>query len=486
MKSHLFLYIVSLAFLAGCTACTERTNPVPSGPSVNPGGSEEDSNLSSARQNLNRSLQILKAVRSSYFDGKAMSRYYNPYTELRSTEKASVWMYTSTIEAVNAYLEGLQALKEAGDPSLYDSYFKRWSDVLAELIEGLEWYEGTFTLTSYTGTAEWTVYGVDRAWSPHTAQVDGIHNVYDDQEWLIRELLASYRITGNEKYLQRAEYLASYVIDGWDCTLDSSGNENGGITWGPGYITKHSCSNGPFVSPLVTLAEHYAGKNETVQYHYIDSNKKRLQKTMDKSEYYLMYARKVYDFQRSHLFSKNKGVYYDMLGAKGEDVAYETVDGVKYRANNQSTSPSGEFYTYNTGTMLSGAADLYRITGEQAYLDDMTFTSSAAFRQFATKSATIEGCYDYPVTGFSNWFNGVLLRGWVDVSPHYTNVDLNVMTFQHNLDYAFENNLYNGFLPSNLLCPWSTDRSKCKMEGMFECAYAAEYAVLAQYLLNKK
>lgn len=485
MKRTLFLYAVLLAFLSSCTACTERTPADPDDPiEVQP--TDKKDALSDAKQDLTRSLRILEAARKFYFDGKTMYRYYNPFTGTRPSEKASVWMYTSSIEAVNAFLAGISELKEAGDASLYDQYYGTWSGVLSELISGLDWYEGTFSLISYTGRADWSVYGVNRGTSPHTAAVDGINNVYDDQEWLVRELLHSYRITGEEKYLVKAEYLASYVIDGWDCTLKSDGTEHGGIVWGPGYFTKHSCSNGPFISPLVRLAEHYKDKDVTAVHHFIGADKKRLVETMDKSEYYLMYARKVYDFQKNNLYNKNKGVYYDMLGAKGDGVNYEEVDGVTYRANNEEQRASGEFYTYNTGTMLSGAADLYRITGEPAYLDDMTYTSSAAFRNFAVKSDGIEGCYEYPVDGFSNWFNSVLLRGWVDVSPYYPNVDLQVMSFQHNLDYAFENNLYKGLLPPNLLCPWNTIQTYCKTEGMFEFAYATEYAVLAHYILNKK
>ncbi len=486
MKRTLFLYAVLLvAFSASCTACTERSSIDPDTSDKKEQTDENDA-LSAAKQNLTRSLKILEAAKSFYFDGKTMYRYYNPYTGTRPSEKASVWMYTSSIEAVNAFLGGIKDLKEAGDASLYNQYYYTWSGVLSELFEGLDWYEGTFNLISYTGRSDWSIYGVNRGTSPHTAQVDGINNVYDDQEWLVRELLYSYRITGEEKYLVKAEYLASYVIDGWDCTLKSDGTEHGGIVWGPGYITKHSCSNGPFISSLVRLAEHYKDKGVTAVHHYIGADKKRLTETMDKSDYYLMYARKVYDFQKTHLFNKSKGVYYDMLGANGDAVKYETVGGVTYRANSEEQHASGEFYTYNTGTMLSGAADLYRMTGEKAYLDDMTFTSSAAFRHFAVKSTTLDGCYEYPVSGFSNWFNGVLLRGWIEVYPYYSNVDLQVMSFQHNLDYAYENNLYKGLLPSNLLCPWNSIPSYCKTEGMFEFAYAAEYAVLAQYIMNKK
>ena len=49
------------------------------------------------------------------------------------------------------------------------------------------------------------------------------------------------------------------------------GNVYGGITWGPGYVTKHSCSNGPIVSPLVWLYELYKDKSDVISYVYIDT-----------------------------------------------------------------------------------------------------------------------------------------------------------------------------------------------------------------------
>ena len=273
--------------------------------------------------------------------------------------------------------------------------------------------------------------------------------------------------------------------------MKSDGTEHGGITWGPGYYTKHSCSNGPFVSPLVWLSEIYAGKNAKITHRYIDATKTRLTKEMDKSEYYLMFAKKVYAFQRNNLLRKSVGVYYDMLGAKGSSlsesgIAYETIDGVRYRANNEEEGPTGTAYSYNSGTMLSGAADLYRVTGDKEYLTDMTNLSNSTLVYFAKKSATVEDCYDYDVTGFNNWFNGVLLRGWVDVSAHYSNVSLNITTFQNNLDHGYTNYLHDGFLPPSLLYGWNTDNAKNKVEGMFAFAFAAEYAEIARYLISTK
>ncbi len=487
MLKHLLISLIVPLSLCSCLACSSK---VTADTKKDEEPAKQEERVTIARENLLKAMRMVSAAKENYFSesGEAMSRYYNPYTGSRSSEKGSVWMYTSAIEAVNSILHGLTALKDAGNDSFYNNYFSTYASMLSGLVDNLAWYEGTYTLTSYTQTREWTIYGVNRASSKGKASVEGRENVYDDQQWLIRELIEAYKLTGEKKYLEKAEYLADYVLDGWDTTLDSDGNEHGGIVWGPGYYTKHSCSNGPFISPLVWLSEIYQNSSEEITYRYIGADRKRLTSRMKKSEYYLMYAKKVYAFQRTHLYRRTDGVYWDMLGAKGsggDNIAYETVDGVKYRAHNEEESATGEAYSYNSGTMLSGAADLYRVTGDEQYLSDMTSLSTSAFLYFATKSTSRPGYYEYAVTGFNNWFNGVLLRGWVDVSAHYTNVAFNIGTFQNNLDYAYDNYLKDNMLPPSLLYGWNATTSKNNVEAMFTFAYAAEYAVLAKWNLSR-
>ena len=85
--------------------------------------------------------------------------------------------------------------------------------------------------------------------------------------WLAREFIRAYKNTGMEGYKTRAEYLIEYILDGWDVCVDSRGEEYGGITWGPGYNSKHACSNSPVISPLVWMAELYKGSDETTTYY---------------------------------------------------------------------------------------------------------------------------------------------------------------------------------------------------------------------------
>src|SRR5690606_6866982 len=348
--------------------------------------------VSTAVQNLNRAMELTDAAVASHFtgDGMAMARYYNPYTNVRSEEKGSVWMYTAAIEAVNAILHALQVHKENGNATFYDQHFNRYSDLLNKLYDNADYYLGTFQLVSYTQTKEWSVYGVNRGGSKGSAQVAGIENVYDDEMWLIRELLESYRLTGNEAYLEKAEYLTEYVLDGWDATRDANGVERGGIPWGPGYVTKHACSNGPMVSPLVWLHALYKGKSDEITYRYIDAADKqtRITAQIKKSDYYLDFAKKTYAWQKSNLLRAD-GVYDDMRGGCSPGSPQtETVNGTVYRRGITCQDRVGPAITYNSGTMLSGAADLHRATGDNIYLEDGKKLSDASFKYFAKLGQT--------------------------------------------------------------------------------------------------
>ena len=166
-------------------------------------------------------------------------------------------------------------------------------------------------------------------------------------------------------------------------------------------------------------------------------------------------------------------------------MAYEWVGGVRYRANTQLTRSEGEALSYNCGTMLSGAADLYRVTRLDEYLEDFQQLSDASFNYFGKLNQNVPGYYTYSVLGFNDWFNGVMMRGWVDGHKFYPSVSAPLASFQANLDYAWSHFLRNGLLPTNLLVGWNQDRGKNNVDGQFIFAFAAEYAGLARYELEK-
>ncbi|MDR2425193.1 MAG: glycoside hydrolase family 76 protein [Prevotellaceae bacterium] len=441
-----------------------------------------------AEQNLMRAMQLIDSTIACYFanDEMLMSRYYNPFTKTCSEETGSVWMYTAAIESVNAVMNCLKTFRDKGRHELYDKNFETYSDLLHRLYKNADYYLGTFTLTSYTQTKEWSVYGVNRGKRKGKAKVEGIENVYDDQMWLVRELIEAYKLTGKGEYLDKAEYLTEYVLDGWDCTRLPSGEEAGGITWGPGYVSKHSCSNGPMISPLVWLHELYKDKKDEIEYRFIDASDKKTRKTqqMKKSDFYLDFAKKIYSWQKKYLLRAD-GVYDDMMGgcSPGKPTI-ESIEGISYKCGIVCRDRVGPAITYNSGTMLSGAADLYRATENKMYLDDAKSLSEASFSYFAKLGATINDYYSYSSRGFNNWFNGVLMRGYFDIYPVYHEVNKCLESFQRNLDYGYDNFFYSGFLPNNLLTGWRQNESNNRVEAMFNFAFAAEYAILSQYLIE--
>jgi hypothetical protein len=191
-------------------------------------------------------------------------------------------------------------------------------------------------------------------------------------------------------------------------------------------------------------------------------------------------------WQKSKLLN-SAGVYEDNYHTCTPNVpSTEVIDGVTYRRGISCSTVNGPPITYNSGSMLSGAVDLYRATSESAYLVDARKLSDASFSYFAKLDATVPGYYTYDISGHRNWFNGVLMRAYAETYPVYNNVSVCLESFQQNLDYAYKNFFYKGFLPMNLLLGWSrTGNENNQTEGMFTFAFAAEYAVLARYEIEK-
>ena len=104
--------VVLLVLAIGGTACSHNgTDPEPTPPEP----PVQETNLDKAEENLKRSLTLTQAALERCFKGNSMlmMRYYYPFAGVTSLEKASVWMYTSSFEAVNALLSGMEELKEA-------------------------------------------------------------------------------------------------------------------------------------------------------------------------------------------------------------------------------------------------------------------------------------------------------------------------------------------------------------------------------------
>lgn len=450
-----------------------------------------------AMRNLQRAVSLLDSAMTHSLRGTPDNRYIADVVNLESgwaSGPSDVWPYTAAIEAHCAVLEAMQALKPLSPP-YYDTHYNRLIERLECLIDNLAYYRGTYALPSYASQAVWSVYAVPRAAQRNMADVAGDEykkTVYDDQMWLARELIRAYRLTGKQAYLADATHLADYAIDGWDCWRDASGDEYGGITWGPGYNSKHACSNGPLIQPLVWLHQIYstAGKHAECLYHYRDEHNRVVVDTVDRAQHYLEFAHKIYAWQRSHLLDPSTGVYHDMLGA--DNTLRYTRQGDAMLRRHVATGPAvGTAYTYNTGTMLAGSIALFATTGEEHYRADALAMVESSFAHFSVPHV-IEGVSyrKWPTDsdalhGFNAWFANVLLRAHVDVAlalPADTGAVALIESFEQNLDYAFDHHLYRGQLPIHLLGGWPDERVT---KPFHQCAFAAEYAMLALWRANR-
>ena len=382
---------------------------------------------------------------------------------------ASVWHYTAVYSLANRMYSLYQGT-EKGD---------EYKQLMDDLYEELAWYRGTGTFVEFTGTEERTVYGVNRSnIGRDRAGVEGTLNVYDDQMWLLREMLESYDLTGEEKYLEEAEYLANYCLAGWDCSLDEYGNEYGGILWGPGYQSRHTCSNGPIISPLVWLYEVYKDSDETIEYKYQNEKHEVVSETMKKSDYYLMFAKKVYNYTIQYL-KKANDLFYDN---KGYNVATWEETGVKYTYYTDGKYQP-ESLTYNSGSPLSGAVDLYRVTGDETYLEQARKIAAAAYDYFADETFK-EDVVRYPTNSITTWFNFVLYRGFYDLYNVWQSETSRkyIDSFRDLIDYAYDNYYRDGFLPRDLAGGWHTGYEYDEVSNVMDAASAAETMALAAQL----
>lgn len=92
-------------------------------------------------------------------------------------------------------------------------------------------------------------------------------------------------------------------------------------------------------------------------------------------------------------------------------------------------------WTYNTGVMISNGVRLYKITGEQTYLDSAIASSDGAYNYFVRPLNGLALAYP----DHDPWFTTKLVRAFIDIEPYYKNAGNYIKTFINFLDYAYEN-----------------------------------------------
>ena len=245
---------------------------------------------------------------------------------------------------------------------------------------------------------------------------------YDDNMWVGRDLVKLYSLTGDTKYLRRAITIADMIIaEGWT-DLDEAmfgqrfgrapGGPLGGFYWRDDHVSLHMCSNGPaaqFLTLLSAVADNGKGAS------------------------YLEYAQKCYRFLG--YLEQGNGVFWDLMRFHKD--SENNITGI--------AGPEGGALTYNSGTPISSAVELYRATGGAAYLEDAKRWGRCADAYFARNSAVpgVKNFTDLP------WFREILLMGYIDLYEFDADALGYIQNMEGSINYGYENHRLNGVLGYN-------------------------------------
>ena len=443
------------AMMTGLAACKD-----PNGPN-NPNNPNNPNDTMSLYEKADYLARAVDAHYATYENDEIfVAGYYNAL-EGGTDGYANCYEYSSLLTMANKiYAISTDAAQKTYYKNLLDGY-----------VAGLENFKGSGTYNSTHGKYSWeNLYGVHRMEVPNTGDVSA-DMVYDDLMWIIRDFIEIYRSTNDTNYISLAEHLTAACLDGWDSTKDGIG----GIVWGPTYNSKHTCSNGPLISALCGLADYYKNSDATITAEETVYGEKPASMThvewdnmvgMKKYDYYLYWAKQVYDFTWNYL-RESDYTYADNL-RHDQKVAYDTnAHGGEYFYFEPYTgSNEGTKFTYNTGSMISGAAWLYRLTGNENYLLQGRLMAEGANHYFV-KTVTVDGkemqMYDCRA---SLLFNEVLMQGYLDLAdavkaknPENANAIIGEVStyagvFKTSIDYAFKHYVLNRTLPQNYLQGW--------------------------------
>lgn len=214
-------------------------------------------------------------------------------------------------------------------------------------------------------------------WLIPATRAAGNERFYDDNVWIGLDMVDWYMETKEMRYLTQAKVVWRYLIDhGWDETC------GGGVHWkelNEHTTSKHSCSTGP---TAVMGCKMYQATQE---------------------QEYLDWAIKCYDYMLDVLQDKSDHLFYDNV-----------------RPNKDDPNLPGDLeknkYSYNSGQPLQAACLLYKITGEQKYLDEAYAIAESCHKKWFMpyRSKELNLTFNILAPGHA-WFNTIMCRGFFEL-----------------------------------------------------------------------
>ncbi|MDR1680470.1 MAG: glycoside hydrolase family 88 protein [Prevotellaceae bacterium] len=195
------------------------------------------------------------------------------------------------------------------------------------------------------------------------------NNYIDDMEWIVLTMLRMYETSQNQQYLTTARQ----IYDDWIITQWSDTPGGGGILWcTTANPSKNACSNGP------------AGIAACRLYNLVTDDPTAKAK-------YRADAERIYAWLKAVLIT----------------ASYDVADNI-----NQNNVVGGTSLSYNVGTVLGTAHELYKITGTKAYLDDAVRLATRATTNGAPMNQAA-GILRSEGTGDGGLFKGIFIRYFV-------------------------------------------------------------------------
>lgn len=352
--SHFLLAIACTISLVGC-ASTKQTDSV--------------SNLEKAQETLgslyqNYSIKDSHLLHENYpFDEQYEVTYLASIEQTNIPNQFSyLWPYSGTFSAVNALFE-----------ATHDKKYLRLLD--KRVLPGLEEYFDT--------------QRTPNAYSSYIQTAPASDRFYDDNVWLGIDFTDIYQITGEQKYLDKAQLIWKFIESGTDNLL------GGGIYWcEQKKESKNTCSNAP---GSVFALKLFKATNDSL---------------------YFKRGKELYKWTQKNLQDSTDYLYFDNI----------RLDGKIGKAK----------FAYNSGQMMQSAALLYQLTKNPDYLKDAQSIAKECYNYFFTDFTTDTGESLKMLKQGNIWFTAVMLRGFIELYQLDQNKTF-IDAFNQCLSYAWDN-----------------------------------------------
>jgi predicted alpha-1,6-mannanase (GH76 family) len=194
-----------------------------------------------------------------------------------------------------------------------------------------------------------------------------LNNFIDDMQWFALALLRIWDLTQIDQYLMYVNILWEDMQTAW------WDDEIGGFGWERNQMrSRAACSNAPGAILAARLYQRFGNPED------------------------LEWAIKAYNFVKDNLKDPETGLIWDGLEVKEDG----SLDINKNRF---------WMFTYNAGTYIGAAVELYQITGDEMYLKDAEFTSNGALSRFIIHPSLI---FRESGSGDGGLFRGIFIRYW--------------------------------------------------------------------------